>query len=243
MNSSEPEFRPEGNGIRFGLTAIKNVGEAASRSVMVARERLSGFRDFGQFCNEADNRLVSKGVTESLIKAGALDSLGSNRAHMIALLTQRRSQSGNSQRSSLPPGESAEWSQADRLAREKEVLGVYLSGHPLDEYRSQLSAVTHLATSSLEELPDNTSVTLIGLLDDLTVRRSRKGNSWGTGTLEDLHGRNDLIVFADALEPFQGLVKSGAVAVVKGRVRREVGARPKVLVAGIGPLRRKDEGN
>jgi DNA polymerase-3 subunit alpha len=218
------------------LAAIKNVGEAASRSVVVARERISGFQDFKQFCNETDNRLVSKGVTESLIKAGALDSLGQNRAHTMALLERRRSHSR--QLPSLPEGEVAEWSQADRLAREKEVLGVYLSGHPLDEYRSQLSAITHRATSSLEELHDNTLVTMIGMVNDLTVRRSRRGNAWGNGTLEDLHGRIDLIVFADSLEPFQELMKTGAVAVVKGRVRREVGARPKVLVAGIEALRR-----
>jgi DNA polymerase-3 subunit alpha len=140
----------------------------------------------------------------------------------------------------LPEGEVAEWSQADRLAREKEVLGVYLSGHPLDEYRSQLSAITHHATSSLEELRDNTLVTLIGMLNELTVRRSRKGNAWGTGTLEDLSGRIDLVVFVDALEPFQELAKSGAVAIVNGRVRREVGTRPKVLLAGIEALPRND---
>jgi DNA polymerase III subunit alpha len=240
VNSSEPEFRPDGNGIRFGLTAIKHVGEAASRCVVLARRRLSGFRDFWQFCGETDARLVSKGVIESLIKAGALDSLGPNRAHMMALIAQGRNHSGNGQSISLPHGETPEWSNADRLAREKDVLGIYLSGHPLDEYRSQLSVVAHRATSSLEELHDNTLVTLIGLLDDLTVRRSRKGNAWGTATLEDLHGRIDLIVFADALEPFQGLMKTGAVAVVKGRIRREIGATPKVLVAGIQALPRSD---
>jgi DNA polymerase-3 subunit alpha len=204
VNSSEPEFQPDGNGIRFGLTAIKHVGEAAGRCVVLARKRLSGFRDFWQFCGETDARLVSKGVIESLIKAGALDSLGPNRAHMMALIAQGRNQSGNGQSISLPHGETPEWSNADRLAREKDVLGIYLSGHPLDECRSQLSVVAHRATSSLEELHDNTLVTLIWLLDDLTVRRSRKGNAWATATLEDLHGRIDLIVFADALEPSKG---------------------------------------
>jgi DNA polymerase-3 subunit alpha len=242
VNSSELEFRPVGNCIRFGLAAIKNVGEAASRSVVVARERRSGFRDFWQFCSEVDTRFVNKGAIESLIKAGALDSLGPNRAHMMALLAQRRSQSGSSQPASLLQENAAEWSHADRLAREKDVLGIYLSGHPLDECRSQLSAITHRSTSSLEELRDNTLVTLIGLLDDLTVRRSRKGNAWGTGALEDLHGRIDLVVFADALELFQDLAKSGAVAVVKGRVQREAGTLPKVLVSGIKALPR-DGGN
>jgi DNA polymerase III alpha subunit len=78
------------------------------------------------------------------------------------------------------------------------------------------------------------------MLNELTVRRSRKGNAWGTGTLEDLSGRIDLVVFADTLEPFQELAKSGAVAIVNGRVRREVGTRPKVLVGGIDALPRND---
>jgi DNA polymerase-3 subunit alpha len=246
VNSSEPEFRPEGNCIRFGLAAIRNVGDAASRSVVVARKRLNGFRDFRHFYEQADSRPVSKGVMESLIKAGALDSLGLKRAHMIALLAQRRNHSGSSQRSStlnrskpaslLPAGDVAEWSQADRLAREKEVLGVYLSGHPLDGYRTKLSAIAHQAVSSLWELADNTSVVLVGMPTELAIRRSRKGNLWGTAALEDLSGRIELVVFAQTLESFQALMKSGAVAVVKGRIRCEAGAPPKVLVGRIEAL-------
>jgi DNA polymerase-3 subunit alpha len=243
MNSSELDFRPEGNCIRFGLAAIRNVGETASRSIVVARKRANGFRDFWQFCQEADTSLVGKGAMESLIKAGALDSLGFKRAHMMALLAGRSRHSGSVQRnspsnrfeleSSLPAQEIAEWSQADRLAREKEVLGVYLSGHPLDEFRSQLSAITYHASSSLHELSDGSPVFLVGMLSELTIRKSRKGNRWGTGALEDLFGRVELVVFAEAMQAFQALQKSGAVAAIKGRVRCEASPRPRVLVGGI----------
>jgi DNA polymerase-3 subunit alpha len=261
VNSSDVTFTPQGNQIRFGLMAIKNVGEAAIRSALEARKLLGRFDDLFQFCEHVDLRLINKRVMESLIKAGALDSLGAGRARMLAALDkameqaaqrQRETQSGQhglfmggelpvAGRRDLP--DTPEMSEADRLAGEKEVLGVYVTGHPLDKYREPLATLTPQDSSSLEELPHDAPVTLGGILTGLRVRPSRKGDLWAAAWLEDWRGAVELLVFPQAYQELKEVLKPDAVLLVKGRARLEENSRPKVVVSEAKPLDSAVNGN
>jgi DNA polymerase-3 subunit alpha len=250
VNSSDLAFTPEGQNIRFGLTAIKNVGEAAIQSVLAARRELGRFDNIFQFCEHVDLRLLNKRVLESLVKAGALDSLGARRAQLMAVvdramdLGQRRQRETSSGQhglfigdgEALPPPpvelpEVEEWPEAERLAGEKEVLGFYVTGHPLEKYRSQFAGLTRHDTSSVGELDHESLVTLAGILTGLRVRPSKKGDLWASATLEDLRGSVDLLVFPQTLQQLQGVLKPDAALLIKGRVRHEENAPTKVVVS------------
>ena len=261
VNSSDLAFTPDGQNIRFGLTAIKNVGESAIQSVLAARRELGRFDNIFQFCERVDLRLLNKRVIESLIKAGALDSLGARRSQMMTALdraielAQRRQRETSSGQHGLfiggeetlpaPPVELpqvVEWSEAERLAGEKEVLGCYVTGHPLEKYRSQLAGLTRYDTSSLGELKHESQVTLAGILTGLRVRPSKKGDLWAAATLEDLRGSVDLLVFPQALQQLQGVLKPDAALLIKGRVRHEENAPTKVVVSEARPLQAAVDG-
>src|SRR5271157_5258449 len=171
VNSSDLVFTPAGDSIRFGLTAIKNVGAAAIESVLAARRKLGRFDTLLQFCENVDLRLLNKRVIESLIKAGAFDSLGARRTQHMALLDrvmdfgqQRQRETTSGQHGlfmgdvDLPPPPPLElpdvpdWTESERLAGEKEVLGFYVTGHPLEKYMGRLATITRHDSSSLEEL-------------------------------------------------------------------------------------------
>jgi len=254
VNSSDRTFTPSGNDIRFGLTAIKNVGEAAIESVLEARKKLSRFDSLYQFCENVDLRLLNKRVIESLIKAGAMDSLGAHRAQMMAALDramdlgqkrQRQMESGQTGLfgqgdsepvAATPLPETPAWTETERLGGEKEVLGFYVTGHPLEKYRDALRSLTRHDSTSLEEAENDTPVTLAGILTSVRIRPSRKGDLWASATLEDLHGAVELIVFPQALQQVQNLLKPDSALLIKGRLRHEENARPKVMVNEVQPL-------
>jgi len=255
INSSERTFTPSNGQIRFGLTAIKNVGDAAIVSVVEARNKLGRFDNLYQFCEHVDLRLLNKRVIESLIKAGAADSMGARRSQLLALLDramewgqrqQRIVESGqhglfgagddsvSSAPAELPdlPG----LSEAERLAGEKELLGFYVTGHPLEKYTSQLRELTESNSSSIDEMQNEAPVTLGGILTNLRIRPSKKGKLWGAAVLEDLRGTVDLLVFPQTLEKIQSVLKPDAALLIKGKVRHDENARAKVVVSEAKPL-------
>jgi len=255
INSSDLAFTPAGNHIRFGLTAIKNVGVAAIETVLAARRKLGRFDSLLQFCENVDLRLLNKRVLESLIKAGALDSLGVRRSQLMALLDramdlaqkrQRETQSGQhglfmgSQEAAPAPAfelpDIPEWPEAELLAGEKEMLGFYVTGHPLEKYTARLASVTRNDSSSVEELDHEAPVTLAGILTGLRVRPSKKGELWASGILNDHRGSVDLLVFPQAYQQLQGVLKPEAVLLIKGTVRHEENQRTKVVVREARPL-------
>ena len=255
INSSDLAFTPAGQSMRFGLTAIKNVGETAIDSVLSARWKLGRFDSLFQFCEHVDLRLLNKRVIESLIKAGALDSLGARRSQMTAVLDRamelgqrRQREDASGQHGLFMAGAEAEpapaidlpdipeWSEAERLAGEKEVLGFYVTGHPLEKHAARIASVARQDSSSLDSLDNEAPVTLAGILTSLRVRPSKKGDLWASGILEDMRGSVELLVFPQALQQLRGVLKPDAALLIKGRVRHEENARLKVVVNEARPL-------
>ena len=255
INSSDRTFTPSNGRIRFGLTAIKNVGDAAIVSVLEARNKLGRFDNLFQFCEHVDLRLLNKRVIESLIKAGAADSLGVRRSQLLAVLDramewgQRRQRvaesgqhglfGGGSETSTAPPIELPdvpELPESERLAGEKELLGFYVTGHPLEKYLPNLRELTQSNTSTVDELANDAPITLGGILTSLRVRPSKKGALWGSGVLEDLRGTVELLIFPQALEQLKGVLKPDTALLIKGRVRHDENARPKIVVNEAKPL-------
>ncbi|MDE3179766.1 MAG: DNA polymerase III subunit alpha [Acidobacteriota bacterium] len=253
VNSSERTFTPSGGSIRFGLTAIKNAGDAAIESVLSARRELGRFDSIYQFCERTDLRLLNKRVIESLIKAGAMDSLGARRSQMVAALDRAMEMGQKHQRheaagqaglfgdpGGAPPPISLpdlpEWTETEKLAGEKEMLGFYVTGHPLEKYRPVISSITRVDSSSLEELDHDSAVTIAGILTAVKIRPSKKGDLWASGTLEDLRGSAELLVFPQALQQIQNLLVPDAALLIRGRVRQEENSRPKVVVNDAQPL-------
>jgi DNA polymerase-3 subunit alpha len=255
VNSSELAFTPEANSIRFGLTAIKNVGAAAIDSVLSARWKLGRFDNLFQLCENVDLRLLNKRVLESLIKAGAMDSLGVQRPQLMAALDRAMELGANRQRDAASPqhglfggGEepapvvpvalpdAPEWSETDRLAGEKEVLGFYVTGHPLEKYSARLAGLVGTDSASIDSLEHESPVTLAGILTGLRVRPSKKGDLWASASLEDMRGAVELLVFPQSYQQLQGVLKNEAALLIKGRVRIEENSRPKVVVSEAKPL-------
>jgi DNA polymerase III subunit alpha len=255
INSSERTFTPSNGQIRFGLTAIKNVGDAAIVSVVDARNKLGRFDNIFQFCEHVDLRLLNKRVIESLIKSGAADSMGARRAQLLAVLDkamewgQRRQRtaeigqhglfgagadSATAAPTELP--DVPEFTEAERLAGEKELLGFYVTGHPLEKYLSSLREMTQANTSVIDEMENDSPITLGGILTNLRVRPSKKGALWGAGVLEDLRGTVDLLIFPQALEQLKGVLKPDSALLIKGRVRHDENSRAKVVVNEAKPL-------
>ncbi|MHB8653521.1 MAG: DNA polymerase III subunit alpha [Terriglobia bacterium] len=255
VNSSDRTFTPAEKSIRFGLTAIKNVGDLAIQSVIEARSKLGRFDSLFQFCENVDLRLLNKRVIESLIKSGAFDSSGVRRAQAMAVLDramelgarrQRETASGQhglfaSANEPSPPRpldlpEVPEWTEAERLAGEKEVLGFYVTGHPMEKYLPRLTSITRHNTASIEEMEHESPVTLAGILTTLRIRPSKKGDLWASGMLEDMRGSVEILVFPQALQQLQSILKPDTALLIKGRVRHEENARTKVVVSEARPL-------
>ncbi len=235
--------------ILFGLAAISGLGEKACNSVIAARRAGGRFRDIYDLCERVDLQIVNKSALESLIKCGALDSTGAMRKALIDILPQAMEYGAAVQRdrragqSSLfgdlgpptPPKPritSAQWTEAELLRHEKDVLGFYITNHPLTHHLDALHAFSTCSTARLKELGDGTRVVLGGLISQVREIPIRSGRSAGRKmaavTLEDLSGSVEAVVFPDGLERFRALLVPDRVVFVSGAVdrrREEAGLR------------------
>lgn len=238
VNESDQNFTVLNNRIRFGLAAVKNVGLSAIQEIIRNRTAQGRFNDFQDFCRRLDVRLVNRRVLESLIKCGALDSLGQHRAQMLAGLDlavefaqrcQRERDSGQislfdlmdegeSNDFTLPPVQPL--SQRELLAMEKETLGLYISGHPLGEYRELLKSWVSHPMTDLPELADGQLITMGGLVTAMKRITARKGGQMAFVTLEDLSGSGEVVVFAGVFHKSLAALQSGSPIWVKGRVSK-----------------------
>jgi DNA polymerase-3 subunit alpha len=254
VNRSQVDFTVEDGSIRFGLAAIKNVGEAAIRSLLEARERQGEFRTLEELCRHADLRLVNKRVLESLVKSGALDSFGPSRAACMAELDRgleeaqraRRDRAsgqaalfadaGAPARAACGEAAVAEWSEREKLSYEKETLGFYVTGHPLRDFDAELRQFASHSTAQAAALEQSQEITLAGLATAVGVRRTRRGERMCSFTLEDMEGSLEVVVFPDLFQKCEALLTvPDAALLVSGTL--EVGEdRPKVIADSLLPL-------
>ncbi|MFQ5829366.1 MAG: DNA polymerase III subunit alpha [Candidatus Methylomirabilia bacterium] len=255
INASRIQFSVVGDTIRFGLAAIKNVGEAAIESILKTREERSRFTALSDFCRRVDLRLVNRRVIESLIKAGAFDSLGVSRAQLLVSLDQAL-EAGQRHQRDRQEGQASffdllgetqapepvvtepplpEWEADQFLAYEKEVLGFYLSGHPLARFlplaeRFGVTPVGNLGGKSL-----GSRVTLFGQVMALKEIPTKSGDRMAFATLEDMDGSVELTVFPGPFRLAAPLLRSQVPILVRGRVDETERGRV-VLAEEIRPL-------
>jgi len=251
VNASEENFSVEGAAIRFGLSAVKHVGAGAVQEIIRARQE-GRFSSLADLCTRVDGRLVNKRVLESLIKAGALDSLGQPRAQLLAGLDQALAAAQRAQRLRDSPQQGLfaldgpavepppllpveEFSDEERLAMEKEMLGLYISDHPLAHLQEDLAARVSLPIGQLSEVRDRATVTVGGIVTALKRTTTRSGSVMAFLTLEDLTGTVEVIVFPKTYEQNAFLLKKDAVLVVRGRA--DVAEQQvKILAESLFPL-------
>ncbi len=260
INVSDANFTPHGQAIRFGLAAVKNVGANAIESIVGGRRKLGrNFRSFYEFCEEVDLRLLNKRVLESLIKSGAMDCFGHRAQLMKALDTaieqaqkaQRDAESGQhglfgvfadetAQAASDALPSAPDWDEQTRLAAEKEILGFFITGHPMEKYKEKLSDLNALSTEDIAAMKKSTAkdenITTAGLISGLRVAKSRRGELWAQAALEDIWGKVELLVFPEAYRKLAEKVKLEVPVLIRGGVRIEEGANPKLTANEIIPL-------
>ena len=259
INVSDANFTPHGSAIRFGLAAVKNVGHNAIESIVAGRKELGRYSSIYEFCDKVDLRLLNKRVLESLIKSGAMDALG-RRSQLMAVLdraieraqkTQRDAESGQHglfgvfqdeevsvANDKLP--DTPDWDEHTRLANEKEILGFFITGHPLEKYRDKLEDLRALSTEEISSMKSSTgkdeNITTAGIITSIRVLKSKRGDFYAQGTLEDMSGSVEMLVFPEAYRKLQDKVKLEVPVLVRGGVRIEEGANPKLTVNEINPL-------
>ena len=275
---SDSNFTPNGAAIRFGLAAIKNVGGNAIDTIVMSRNKLKaegkpGFASLWDFCEQVELRLLNKRVLESLIKAGAMDSFGP-RSRVYAAVDSAMERAQKSQRDAasgqsglfglfdaspfaeadaaaeidLP--KAAEWDEHERLGNEKEVLGFFVSGHPMDKYREKLRNLKNvLDTATACEMkpepvvfqrgqrePQN-EISIAGVISGLKVAKSkRSGEMYASAILEDTVGKIDIIAFPKDYEKLQEKLKIDVPVLVRGSLRGEEDSAPKLSVTNITAL-------
>jgi DNA polymerase-3 subunit alpha len=254
VNESERNFSVVGDhDIRFGLAAVKNVGESAIDSILEARAAQGPFASFIDFCERVDSRKVNRRVLESLIKCGAFDFTNAARAQLIAGLDrvmeiaagrQRDLMTGQSRIFDLMEGgggndeegvnlpDVPEWPERERLANEKEALGFYITGHPLAQLEDLMSQYATCDTITLVDVPDKQEVRLGGVVAKLREITTRRGDRMGFVTLEDLKGSAEVVVFSDVYQQALALVKGERPLFVVGNADTD-GESAKVIAKRI----------
>ncbi|HXW18533.1 MAG TPA: DNA polymerase III subunit alpha, partial [Candidatus Acidoferrales bacterium] len=252
VNGSSLDFTPVGEHIRFGLAAIKNVGETTARGIVEARKRHGRFGDFFEFCAALDSGLLNRRTLESLVKSGALDSLPGTRAGHWASIDEalKHGQRLHRERSSgqsaffgavgvaapAPARELAvadEWPEEERLAGEYATLGFYISGHPLERYAGRLAELKAIDIGQLENQRSGDEVIIGALVVQARPMRSKKdGQRWAIVTLQDRTGVVEGLVFTEPFARLEPVLKGAVPLLVKGRVAIEdSGTRLRVMDA------------
>ena len=244
VNSSAANFTAVGGDIRFGLTAVRNVGANVVDAIVRTREEKGAFSSFIDFLDKVPAVVCNKRTIESLIKAGAFDSLGHPRRALLLVHEQavdsvigvkRKEAEGqfdlfadlggedDSMGFSVVIPDLPDWDKKQRLAFEREMLGLYVSDHPLSGLEHVLSAAADVSIATLnadEARPDGSTVVVAGLITGLQRKMSKQGNPWAAVTLEDLEGSVEIMFFGETYLAYSTVLAEDAVIVVRGRVRR-----------------------
>lgn len=251
INKSFSKFSVEGDSIRFGLAAVKNVGVNIIENIVKEREANGEFKDFVDFAKRLDTKDTNKRVVESLIKCGAFDQISENRATLMAgyesvlesiSMDRKKNVQGqislfdafSAQVEEVPDMQLStnlpvvrEFSEKERLNMEKEVLGMYLSGHPLSEYKSELDRKTSINMKKINELKENEKtfmklhdreVIMGGMVIAKRIMTTKRNEIMAFITLEDLYGAIEVVVFPQTLKKFNILLNDDSIILIKGAI-------------------------
>ncbi|HPN34787.1 MAG TPA: DNA polymerase III subunit alpha [bacterium] len=250
VNESFADFVVTESGIRFGLGAVKNVGRASIEAIVEARKKVGRFHTLYDLLLNVDVHSVNKKVLESLVEAGAMDSLQGHRSQLFAAVEtalefsqKLQNQTRNSQTSMFDlDGDSSlapdfpplpileEWPAADLLNREKAILGFYLSAHPLDRYREEVRTFSTVSIDAVESRRDGTPVRIAGLISDLKNHMDRQKRPMAFFRLEDFSGSLEALAFADTYEKYRALIHKDAIVMVIGKISTRETEAPKIIV-------------
>jgi len=241
INESQKDFSISGENIRFGLAAVKNVGEAAIESIIAMRKERN-FTSFMDFLSRVDLRKVNKRVIESLIKCGSFDALGNTRRQLMECLDQAMEEAQRKQKELLSNQASIfdqldtvetseanggssfqipnlpEWDRKELLSIEKETLGFYITGHPLHGYADKLKLITNANSATLGTKRDKETITIAGVISSLTERLTKKKDVMCSVVLEDLQGSVSIIFWADVYKKFYELLHADEPVVIQGNI-------------------------
>jgi DNA polymerase-3 subunit alpha len=243
VNESDLYFTPVAEAIRFGLAAIKNVGENTAKAIRESRLTQGEFRSLYEFCERIESRFLNKRVFESLIRSGAMDSLGARESMLASvddavMALQRATRVRESGQHGLfgtaaAPAplafemrESEPWSEEERLASEYAMLGFYVSGHPLAKYASRLQELKTISLSEVDSQRNGKEVAVAALIVGVRPMRSRKGARWAIFTLQDMTGVQEMLAFPESFAKLENVLKPGTPLLLKARVQiEEAGTR------------------
>lgn len=238
LNTGRYKFTVNENGqIVYGIGAIKGVGEGPIDAIIEAREALGQFTDLFDFCAKVDLKRVNKRVLEKLVKAGAMDTLGPHRAALMATLPEAMAAAGQHARAesfgqtdmfgllTTEPEEVqqafvdvAPWPEKIWLDGEKETLGLYLTGHPINQYAQEIRHYTDWRLVDIRPTNKENPATVVGLVLSVRVMTNKKGRRWGIVTLDDKSARVDVRLYPEVFDRYEELLQPDAILVVKGQV-------------------------
>ncbi len=254
VNESGVRFTVSGGKIRFGLAGIKNVGEIAVEGIIAARNAGGPFASFGEFCERVDLRVANRKVLESLVKCGAFDVLDSKRGKLFAEVDYQMNRAGslqrdrdrgqaalfdvepvNARRQTTGKAPEVEWTQSEMLAFEKELLGFYVTGHPLTQYAEILRRYELASTAQLAQLQDGQGTRIGGIIGKLQPKMTKQGKPMAIVSLEDLDGMVEVVVFPEAYAKCSMHLKVDGAVFICGSVNlRE--DKPKIVADQVFPL-------
>jgi len=257
VNTSFAKFTVVEDNIRFGLTAVKNVGEGAIDSIIEARKKQEEFKSLYDFCEHIDSRLVNRKVIESLIKCGAFDAFGLHRSQLMAILDRALEVAGGIQKDRLNGQLSffdtfedqkefrksfqdipniPEWQEHQLLAYEKQLLGFYITKHPLARYEKLLANFSTYSVTNLANCKDGEEILLGGIINKAKITVTKKsGEKMAIVKLEDLNGMAEVLVFPNTFQKIGGLIKPDAIVFFKGRISlRE--DEPRLITSDVIPI-------
>ncbi len=252
VNESVGKFKVVGSKIRFGLEGVKNVGHGAIEAIVKAREKLGKFTSLFQFCAEVDLSAVNRRVMESLIQAGAFDSVSKHRPQLMASLDlastygqtfqedRKRGQTSlfeiGAETKAIPiprMPDVPEWPIREILSKEKDMLGFYVSGHPLTRYEEELKTFVSRNTQTIEETKDGDELYIGGVITHVKTSIDRKKKQMAFATLEDFLGTIEVVIFSDCYEKSRRIIRADSMVLVKGRASTKEGEKAKVVASDI----------
>ena len=259
INRSGDVFTVEGQNIRFGMAAVKNIGRGLIRSVVAKRTEGGEFRSLEDFLTRMGEGELNKRAVENLIKCGAMDCFGNHRSELLAVyesmmdslhISRKKNLEGqmglfgmmedDDPSTSIPIPKLPEISAADRMAMEKETTGLYLSGHPMDDYRALLKNTHVVPIGSLmgeeADLRDDQIVSVAGIVQTVKMKTTRNNSMMAYITLEDDTAAMEMLAFSNVLSQFGGYLKENSPVVITGRLSLRDDKDPQIVINRARPM-------